>query len=123
MSDSFPTSTSHAAGQQAARRVGQWREKIIARLREQPSTLFEVAAFYKVPDHTISGRFTALHADGLIEHAGDRRRKPETGCEAEVWRITRAPAPPPDAGPGFAPMSAQAPLPAELAFRPDDGAA
>jgi MFS family permease len=44
-------------------------------------------------------------------------------CGFVVWRITRAPAPPPDAGPGFAPMSAQAPLPAELAFRPDDGAA
>lgn len=86
----FPTSTSHAAGQQAALGAGQWRERILRRLEEQPSALFEVAAHYGVPDHVISGRFTELSKDGHIERSGDRRTKPETGCQADVWRIRRA---------------------------------
>jgi MFS family permease len=42
-------------------------------------------------------------------------------CGFVAWRVTQKPAAPADAGPGFAPMSAQAPLPAELAFPPDGG--
>jgi hypothetical protein len=87
MSESFPTSTSTAAGQQAALRAGQWRERILTYLREQPATLFEIAAHFNVPDHTISGRFTELDKDGWIERSGERRVKPETGCAADVWRV------------------------------------
>jgi MFS family permease len=43
-------------------------------------------------------------------------------CGFVTWRVTQAPPAPPDAGPGFAPMSAQAPLPAELAFPSDEPA-
>jgi hypothetical protein len=53
-------STSKIAGQQAARKSGTWRQRILALLRERPSTLWEVAQHFEVPDHTISGRFTEL---------------------------------------------------------------
>ena len=43
-------------------------------------------------------------------------------CGFVTWRVTQAPPAPADAGPGFAPMSAQAPLPAELAFPSDEPA-
>lgn len=87
---SLPTSTSTAAGQQAALSSGQWRERILRRLEEQPSTLFEFAAYYGIPDHVVSGRFTELSKDGLIERTGERRVKPESGAKANVWRIHRA---------------------------------
>lgn len=82
--------TSAAAGEVAARSVGSWRQKILARLEICESTLFEVAAFYGVPDHCISGRFTDLARDGYIEPSGERRLKPSTDCAAEVYRLRRA---------------------------------
>jgi hypothetical protein len=85
-----PTSTSTAAGAKAAISSGSWRERILRRLEERPSALFEVADHYGVPDHVISGRFTELARDGYIEHAGERRRKPQTDCDAEVWRLKRS---------------------------------
>jgi hypothetical protein len=89
MDASFPQSlsTSAIAGQQAALHSGSWRKRILDRLRDQPSTLWEVAAFYGVPDHTISGRFSELQRDRWIERTGERRNKPQTDCPAEVWRI------------------------------------
>jgi hypothetical protein len=83
-------STSTIAGQQAATKSGGWRRRILDRLLVEPQTLWEVAAFYGVPDHVISGRFTELSKDLVIEHAGERRKHPVSGCEAEVWRIRRA---------------------------------
>lgn len=82
--------TSAAAGEVAARSVGSWRQRILARLEVCESTLFEVAAHYEVEEHRISGRFTGLVADGYIEPTGERRIKPATGCPAEVYRIRRA---------------------------------
>lgn len=90
MSDAPFNSTSQLAGQQAALKSGQWRQRILECLDVQASTLFEVAAHFGVPDHTISGRFSELAADGYIEHAGERRNKPETNCACEVWRRRRA---------------------------------
>jgi hypothetical protein len=87
-------STSQIAGAQAARKSGSWRVRILDRLRERPSTLWEVAEHYGVPDHTISGRFSELARDLWIEHTGERRPKPGSGCPAEVWRVRGdAPAP------------------------------
>jgi hypothetical protein len=83
-------STSAQAGAVAALRIGSWRYKILQRLAEAPSTLFELASFFNVSDHQISGRLTELSKDGLIEPSGQRRTKPETGCEAEVWKLTDA---------------------------------
>jgi|GEM_PF-3239989 len=82
-------STSTLAGEQAARAVGSWRQRILARLQDQPSTLWEVAQYFSVPDHVISGRFSELAKDGYIEHAGARRPHPISQCDAEVWRIRR----------------------------------
>jgi len=78
------------AGAHAAPRVGAWRERILRRLAAQPSTLFEVATHYGVPDHTISGRFTELARDLYIERTGERRPKPESACLADVWRVRGA---------------------------------
>lgn len=41
----------------------------------------------EVHDHQISGRITDMKRDGEIEPTGQRKRKPETGCEAEVYRL------------------------------------
>ena len=49
--------------------------------------MFEIAAHYQWFDHQISGRFTELAADGLIERTGQTRVKPETQCAADVWRL------------------------------------
>jgi hypothetical protein len=89
MDASLPQSlnTSALAGQQAAIKCGSWRRRIIQRLREQPSALFEVAQYFEVPDHTISGRFSELARDLWIERTGERRIKPQTDCAAEVWRV------------------------------------
>lgn len=84
------TSTSQIAGQRASLKAGGWRSRILDRLRERPSTLWELAAHFGVPDHTISGRLTELARDLWIEHAGERRNKPESGCPAEVWRVRSA---------------------------------
>ncbi|MBC8107736.1 MAG: winged helix-turn-helix transcriptional regulator [Anaerolineae bacterium] len=86
----FQRSTSGQAGEKASHRVGAWRERILRRLEECPSTIFEVAKHFGVPDHTISGRFSELVKDGYIEHSGDRRRKPQTDCDAEVYQLRRA---------------------------------
>lgn len=93
---SLPNTTSALAGQQAALKSGAWRERILKRLRETGgSTLFEVARHYGVPDHTISGRFTELFEDGLIERTGERRVKPASGCQCDVWRVRERTYPPP----------------------------
>ena len=88
-------STSDKAAEQANSNAGIMRQRILDRLRKSPAALFEVAAELGVPDHIISGRFTDLSRDMWIERTGVRRTKPETGCEADVWRICRdAPAAP-----------------------------
>lgn len=90
-------STSRKAGERAARPAGWRRAKILELLGTLgPSTLFEVAAAMELFDHQISGRFTELSALGVIERTGERRRKPETGCEADVWRLVEAKAKEPE---------------------------
>jgi hypothetical protein len=84
-------STSDIAGQQAASKSLINRRRILEILRAAGpagKALFEVAAEMGVPDHTISGRFTELRDDRLIEHTGERRMKGK--CPAEVWRVCGA---------------------------------
>lgn len=85
-----PRSTSTIAGEQAAGKVGGWRLRILARLRESPSALWELGEHFGVPDHVISGRLTELARDLWIERTGDRRLKPASRCPADVWRVTDA---------------------------------
>ena len=80
-------STSTLAGQVAAGSMPSRRERILRHLADRPMALWEVATLMEVHDHQISGRFTDLVRDGLIERTGDRRQKPETGCWAEVYRV------------------------------------
>lgn len=80
--------TRHNALAAAAPSFASRRLRILQLLAERgPSTLFEVAAYMDLHDHQISGRFTELAADGLIVKTGQRRRKPETDCEADVWQL------------------------------------
>jgi len=85
----FQKSTSTLAGEAAAPKVASFRGRILLRLAERPSSLWEVAEHFGVPDHVISGRFSELYRDGYIEHSGERRVKPDTDCQTEVWRIRR----------------------------------
>jgi hypothetical protein len=97
-----PQSTSRLAGHAAARASGFRRLQILAFLGRGPATLFEVAAHLGVHDHQISGRFTDLVREGLIAKTGTRKVKPETGCEAEVYRlVTDPPRRQLDAVPGY----------------------
>lgn len=84
------SSTSALAGEQATKRSGTWRRRILEAMRGHPQglALFELAALFGVPDHILSGRVTDLRRDGHIETTGQRRRKPATGCLAEVYRLT-----------------------------------
>lgn len=89
----FTRSTSRLAGERAAASISSRRGKILSILQDRgPSTMFEVANLLHVNDHQLSGRFTELARDGLIERSGQRRPKPETGCEADVWRLREHPA-------------------------------
>ncbi len=85
-----PSSTSAIAGAHAALRVGSWRAKILERLAERPSALFELAEHFNTRENRISGRLTELAADGLIERTGDRVNNPATSCPADSWRVRRA---------------------------------
>jgi hypothetical protein len=78
------------AGQQAALKNGKTRRRILEVLRERPAALWEVARVLGVHDHTISGRFTELSKDLIIERTGERRNHPNSGCPADVWRICGA---------------------------------
>jgi hypothetical protein len=51
------------------------------------ATIFELAAHLGVGDNQISGRFSELEREGLIRKTGERRRKPETTCDAEVYAL------------------------------------
>lgn len=87
-------STSRRAGEAAARSCAGRRQKILAYLAERgPACLFEIAAHHGWFDHQISGRFTELAREGLIERTGARKARPDTGCEADVWRLRAEPFP------------------------------
>ena len=94
------TSTSRLAGEAAEKLVGSRQARIIQLLRDRgPLTIFEVAAELGVFDHQISGRFSELERQGMIRKTGQRRRKPDTRCDAEVYDLGDVPAAlPPDPG-------------------------
>lgn len=80
------TSTSRQAGAVAARMVGSRRQRILQLIRDRGSvTIFEAAEAMDLGDNQISGRFSELERDGLIRKSGQRRLKPGTDCQAEVY--------------------------------------
>jgi hypothetical protein len=60
---------------------------VLAELARGPKTADEVAASRNMAPNQISGRFTKLWKDGLIERTG-QRRPTRTGSAAAVWRVT-----------------------------------
>ncbi len=93
----FTSSTSSLAGAAAARGANGRRAQILASIEEHgPQAIFEVADRMGVFDHQISGRFSAMEADGFLRKTGERRRKPDTGCDAEVYDLVRDRPLPPD---------------------------
>lgn len=82
------SNTRALAGSAAAKSIGKRQQQILQLLRDHgPLAIFEVAHFMDLGDNQISGRFSELERDGLIEKAGIRRQKGETGCWAECYRI------------------------------------
>jgi DNA-binding Lrp family transcriptional regulator len=93
----FTSSTSSLAGAAAARGANGRRAQILAAIEEHgPQSIFEVADRMGVFDHQISGRFSALEADGFLRKTGERRRKLDTHCDAEVYDLVRDRPRPPD---------------------------
>lgn len=81
--------TSRKAGEVAAKSIGKRHATILDLLRTRgPLCLFELAALMGVHDHQISGRITELVAARRIERTGQRRKKPETGCECDVYKLS-----------------------------------
>lgn len=84
----YANSTSWLAGEIAAAHAKERYRQIIDHLATHgPSTLFEVAAAIEVGQNQISGRFTELKFEGLIEETGQRRKNPTTGATANVYRL------------------------------------
>lgn len=89
----YRTDTRLAAGFRAGFSVTSRRRKILEFLDGRGghgAAIFEVADHLGVFDHQISGRFGELERDRWIEKTGQRKVKPATGCEAELYRIRRA---------------------------------
>lgn len=82
----FGESTRHQARVAAARGAANRYRQILAILDRGPACIFEVAACLGCFDHQISGRFGELEREGLIEKTGNRKVKPDTGCQAEAYR-------------------------------------
>jgi hypothetical protein len=81
-------STSKLAGEVAARASSSRRQAIIAIIqRHGPLAIFEIARLLGCHDHQISGRFGEMERDGLLIKTGERRIKPNTKCDAEVYGL------------------------------------
>lgn len=82
------SNTRYLAGAAAAKNISKRQAQILQLLRDHgPLAIFEVAHFMDLGDNQISGRFSEMLIEGLIEKAGIRRQKGETGCWAEVYRV------------------------------------
>lgn len=82
------TSPSRLAGEVAARASDQRRASILSILGEHgPQAIFEIAERLGCHDHQISGRFGELERDMLIKRTGERRIKPTTNCQCDVWAL------------------------------------
>lgn len=84
----FAASTREQARQASSRSAGKRYARIIQVLSSGgPACIFEVAQEIGCFDHQISGRFGELERLGLIRKTGQRRVKPSTGCQAEVYAL------------------------------------
>src|SRR5579884_2619892 len=84
-------STSEMAGHVAAKFAGIRYRQILELLRVAGTDglcIFEIAAKIGCHDHQISGRFGELVDHLLIRRTGERREKPSTGCQCDVYQIT-----------------------------------
>jgi len=79
------------AGQVAAGTTELRYRQILEALSTGPKTCFEIARDIGVQKNQISGRFSELAAERLIERTGRRRNDPETSCAADVWTIASRP--------------------------------
>jgi hypothetical protein len=78
--------TSRLAGETAARMSGQRRQQILALIDTHgPLAIFEIAAYLGVSDHQISGRFGEMVHDRILYVTGERRIKPETQQQCDVY--------------------------------------
>lgn len=80
--------TSRLAGEKAAIASSSRRARIMHLINVYgPMAIFEIAEKMNVHDHQISGRFGEMLSDGLLAKTGERRIKPGTQCEAEVYAL------------------------------------
>lgn len=88
-------STSRLAGETAAMASSSRRAAILLTIRTNgPLAIFEIAERMHCHDHQISGRFGEMERGGLLTKTGERRTKPGTQCQAEVYAIAAAQVPP-----------------------------
>lgn len=80
-------STRNQARKVASAMAGRRYRQVVEVLAKGPACIFEVAADLGCFDHQISGRFGEMEKLGLIRKTGQRRRKPSTGCSAEVYEL------------------------------------
>jgi predicted ArsR family transcriptional regulator len=74
----------------AARASSGRRQRIVQFLvNNGPSTLDEICAAFRVMQNQISGRFSELKRDGLIEETGLERAS-RSGCACQVYDVTAA---------------------------------
>ncbi len=98
LADQSRHSTSRLAGETAALASGSRRAAILTILRSNgPLAIFEIARLMHCHDHQISGRFGEMERDGLLVKTGERRTKPNTKCDAEVYTISAEQVTPPSA--------------------------
>jgi hypothetical protein len=84
----FCPDTRQFAGAVAAAWSNQRYRHILQYLADRgPAPIFEIAAHLGCGDNQISGRFSELECNGVIEKAGIQKIKPSTGCKAECYRI------------------------------------
>lgn len=81
--------TSKAAAISMKESAGALQVKVLAVLRDTPSTVHETAARLHKTVPSIQPRFSELRAMGKIDKTGERRKN-ESGQSANVWRLTDA---------------------------------
>jgi hypothetical protein len=82
--------TSAKAGLAAALRSSGRKARIIESIRKDgPATIWEMAGRLGLSVHQFAGRFGEMERDRVIEKTGERRKNPETACEAEVYRLAQ----------------------------------
>jgi hypothetical protein len=94
-----PPTTQRLAHARAAPRFTERKRKICELLDARGAmAIFQVAEALGYVESAISGRFSDLVQEGLIEDTGERIDKPSTGSPCKVFRRTRISLPPREEG-------------------------